>query len=208
MTNASFIKRLLAYLVDVIIVTIVGMIIFSSLNAIFNFNNTKTLAYQEKMTSIMEKASVEENREKSIEYISELSKLTEDNYRDMALESIPTTLITFILKIVYFIYLVFVLKGQTLGKKLFNIKVVTVEGKEPTLKQLIMRGIIIYSLYQTFLELILVFVIENKTFYQLSAFLSGLSVVIVFVSAILIIFNNDKRGIHDKIAKTKVILDE
>ena len=215
MTSAGFFKRFLAFIIDMIIISIISTIIYSSLNAIFNFKTTITESYTKSVEQTINKINEidrdnpkDEDLDEAYGMISELSKLSRDNYKDITIEGVPNSLITFVINVLYFVVLVFYLGGHTLGKKLLNIRVVKENGSPVTINTLLIRGIIIYSLYSTVINLLFVFILNNESFFKLHSILSGISFIILFISGIMVIFNNDKRGLHDLISKTKVVIDE
>jgi len=202
--NVGFIKRGLAYLLDMIIVSCIASILYLGVDAIFNFDTSITETYNEKTTEIADKLTNQEITDE--EYIEEFMNLSTKYYQGMAEESVPLGLIEFIVLIGYMVAIPYYNKGQTLGKKTLNIKVVDKKGKLPSLNTFFLRGLINYSLYVSIVELLLVFILK-KGFFETSLVIEGLSIVIMLISIIMILFNEDKRGIHDHISGTKVVND-
>ena len=213
MNNSGVFKRLFAFIIDMIIVSIISSIIYSGLNAIFNFKTTTTEKYVNSVEEITNKFNeIDKDNPSDIEetynLMSKFSKMTKENYKDITIEGVPNSLVNFVVIVLYFIVLAFYLKGQTLGKKLLNIRVVNNDNKPVTVNALVVRGIILYSLYTTIVDLIFVFILDNDSYYKLHSVMSGISFTVMFISFIMIIFNKDKKGIHDLISKTKVVIDE
>ena len=215
MINARFLKRLFAFLIDTLIVFILSTIIYSMLNGIFNFNTSETNKYIEEITEIVNEMDKldsgmenEEDIEKSYELLDQITEKSKDNFKVITMESIPNTMVTFVIQVLYYIILCFYMKGQTLGKKLLNIKIVDNNGNAPSVNKLIIRSIILNGLYATIIDSFMVFILDNNGFYNLHLVVNTFTIVIVLISSILIIFNDDRKGIHDKVAKTKVVIDE
>ena len=213
MNNSGFFKRLLAFIIDMIIVSIISSIIYSGLNSIFNFKTTNTENYVKNVEAITNKFNEIDkdntaDMEETYNLISDFSNMTKDNYKDITIEGVPNSLVNFVVVVLYFIVLAFYLKGQTFGKKLLNIRIVNNDNKPVSVNALLVRGIILYSLYSTIVDLIFVFILDNDSYYKLHSVMSGISFTVMFISFVMIIFNKDKKGIHDLISKTKVVIDE
>ena len=202
--NVGFVKRALAYFLDMLIVGFISGTLYFGVDAIFKFDTSITETYNEKTTELAEKLTETQITEE--EYIEEFMDLSTKYYQGMAEESVPYGLIEFIVMIAYMVGLAYYSNGQTIGKKTFNIKVVDKKGKTPSLNTFFVRSLINYSLYVSMVELILVFIL-NKGFFELSIIVEGISIVITLLSVIMIVFNDDKRGIHDHISGTKVVND-
>ena len=202
--NVGFVKRALAYFLDMLIVGFISGILYFGVDAIFKFDTSITETYNEKTTELAEKLTETQITEE--EYIEGFMDLSTKYYQGMAEESVPYGLIEFIVMIAYMVGLAYYSNGQTIGKKTFNIKVVDKKGKTPSLNTFFVRSLINYSLYVSMVELILVFIL-NKGFFELSIIVEGISIVTTLLSVIMIVFNDDKRGIHDHISGTKVVND-
>ena len=202
--NVGFVKRALAYFLDMLIVGFISGTLYFGVDAIFKFDTSITETYNEKTTELAEKLTETQITEE--EYIEEFMDLSTKYYQGMAEESVPYGLIEFIVMIAYMVGLAYYSNGQTIGKKTFNIKVVDKKGKTSSLNTFFVRSLINYSLYVSMVELILVFIL-NKGFFELSIIVEGISIVITLLSVIMIVFNDDKRGIHDHISGTKVVND-
>ena len=110
--------------------------------------------------------------------------------------------------VVYFFYFVIfniITKGITLGKKITGLQIVSLDNREATFGQYLLRSLIAYGYFVYLLELIVPHVIPMK---YLMYVVGGLSIVMNFlqiVVSISVISNDDNRGLHDILAKTKVI---
>lgn len=110
--------------------------------------------------------------------------------------------------VVYFFYFVIfniITKGITLGKKITGLQIVSLDNREATFGQYLLRSLIAYGYFVYLLELIVPHVIPMK---YLMYVVGGLSIVMNFlqiVVSISVISNDDNCGLHDILAKTKVI---
>jgi uncharacterized RDD family membrane protein YckC len=106
-----------------------------------------------------------------------------------------TSTIIILLELGYFIFLSFKWNGQTIGKKLSHIKIVSIE-EHLTLQKLTIRYLVLFL----FLDLPALIYSFWHTDYVLSLFTIA---SIVFIA--VVVFNKDRRGVHDLLAGTKVV---
>ena len=97
-------------------------------------------------------------------------------------------------------------KGQTIGKKLMHIKVVSNNGDELNINNYIMRSIIVNSLLINIVLIGLVLFTSKEIYFYTSYILQGIQSVLVIVSAFMMMYKKDGRGIQDYLAHTKVIM--
>ena len=135
-------KRVMAYVIDVLIVTLLMSFIVSQ-----NFINPYIDEYMDsynEYTELVQKAQdgeidtdTEEYKEKTIALNYEVSKY-----------KVVSSSITVVGMILYFVVLQWALKGQTLGKKLMKIRVVAnKEGKELNIGNYFLRSLILNNIY-------------------------------------------------------------
>lgn len=188
-----FFPRLIAYFIDIIIVTLVcsGLFLFLPKNE----NYDKYMVEYESINNnyLEQKITIEEyyNQIKGVVY-------------DIDYSNVLQQIVEILLVIVYFIVFQFYNNGQTFGKKLMKIKVVSTKGSL-TLNQVALRALIINTI---FIDIMIVgcLLFLNKDFYFYFNFaLQGLSTIILVITLIMILFRKDGRGLHDVISNTKVI---
>ena len=189
-----FFPRLVAYIIDIIIVSIVCTGIMFLLPK--NDNYDKYIKeYEQIQTEFMEnKITTKEYFNKSVDVVY-----------DIDYSNTLSMIIEVVLIILYFIVFQFYNKGQTLGKKLMKLRVVGVENNEITLNQIAWRSVIINSIFVNILIIgSLLFLGRNYYFYASYA-IQAISLIIIFTTLIMILFRKDGRGLHDVVTKTKVI---
>lgn len=189
-----FFLRLVAYIIDVTLVSIVC----SGILFLFpkNENYSKYLKeYQEVQTNFID------NKIEADEYIHKVADIT----YDIDYSNVLSMIVEVVLLILYFIVFQFYNKGQTFGKKLMKLRVVNNNGNELTLNQVTCRALIIDSiLINLFMIAALLFSGRNYYYYA-SLSLQLLSGIIIFVTLMMIFFRKDGRGLHDVVTGTKVI---
>ena len=190
MKNAGFGKRLLAYILDTLIISIVASLII----VFIPMEEVDTKDANNTMESYLE-GEITAN-----EYIKEVSTV---NY-ELEQSRIPSYIVSLSLMFIYFVIVQYKLGGQTVGKKILNIKVESTKGKL-NVNQLIFRSLIIIYIAFNMLNLVSIFVFKNATFSTVSGVLNMANVALILICAVMVIANKDKRGLHDMIAKTKVV---
>ena len=189
-----FFPRLVAYIIDVTLVSIVC----SGILFLFpkNENYSKYLKeYQEVQTNFID------NKIEADEYIHKVADIT----YDIDYSNVLSMIVEVVLLILYFIVFQFYNKGQTFGTKLMKLRVVNNNGNELTLNQVTCRALIIDSiLINLFMIAALLFSGRNYYYYA-SLSLQILSGIIIFVTLMMIFFRKDGRGLHDAVTGTKVI---
>ena len=190
--NASFFKRFGAYLLDTIFLTLIVTLITAGMTS-----KEYDDAY-DKYLELNEKYMAQEIS--MGEYLDDISPLM----YTMNKSSVATTGINVALSIAYFIVFQYLNKGQTLGKKLLKIKVVE-KGKDPSLKAMIIRSILIDSIFSGLVGIILLFVLKQNNYYLGYSIVQTLETIFIFVSALFVLYRKDKLGLHDIMAHTEVL---
>lgn len=185
-----FFKRVGAYLLDFIIVTFIVAIITVN----FKTNNVVI----EKMNSLISGVASEEI---TLEEYS--NQIFEINY-EYQKAIVPSTIVSVVINVVYFIIFAFLNKGQTLGKKVFKIKVVNQDGKNPSIWNMLLRSIWLYGIITGIVNIIGVYVLNVKLFNYTSTTVNYIYYGFIIISFFMVIYKKDGRGIHDIIGKTSV----
>ena len=195
--NAYFIKRLGALILDMIIVsTVVSMLTF------FVNNNSNYEKLTKEYNDVMEQAMDKKTSLK--EYKKLLSKASDISY-DLSKQTVVVSFVSLTMYILYFIVFQFYNKGQTIGKKLMKIKIESNDGKDLTMNQLAVRSLIINSILANLILLAVIIFGSKDVYFVSSTTVSMIQYIIIFTTAIMILFRKDKRGLHDVITNTKVI---
>ena len=185
-------RRLAAYLFDVIIISLISSLLFT---IVFN-------------------KEAEEYTKKSQEYIEEIKntgsgiekdEFLEDIYYKMQKSGQTFMIINVSTQILYFIFLQYFLNGQTIGKKILKLRVKQEGEKKLEAGLFVLRGLILYSLPIKVIDLICLMNLNMKNYYNVSGILNRINMIIIFAIMGTIIFREDERGLHDLLAKTRVV---
>ena len=190
---SSFGKRFIAFIIDILIISTIASLICMP------FTNTKNESkLQDQYLDSTEKyfngdLDINAYKDIQISYTYNIAK-----------ESGLSKILTILFSILYFGLLQFYMKGQTLGKKLLHIRVISDDG-ELTLNQLLFRALIIDSIVLD-LVLFVAMLFMNKDVYYYSVMIFELIQYIVYlVCFIMIVKNEDKKGLHDVLFHTYVV---
>lgn len=114
------------------------------------------------------------------------------------------SLITIVFSVLYFVVYQFYKGGQTIGKKIMKIKVESISG-DLTINQMIFRTLIINSILLDLINFsFMVFSSKEVYFYGVAIF-EMLQYIVIITSVFMIMYSKSARGVHDLVARTKVI---
>ncbi len=188
-------KRIVAYFLDIIFV---GLLV-SSLASISFINPD----YDEYEANALEFTNYMEETE-DIETI-----YTSDEYIEFQYNSANYGKVNFIITaVIYFAYFVFFQKynnGQTLGKKIFKIKVVDKDSNNVSLINIIIRSLFIHTILSQIILFIFIMFMNAENYLFNANIVNNAFSVILIICLITMMIRPDKRGIHDLIGHTEVI---
>lgn len=191
-------KRLLAYVIDILLVGFIASAI-SSIEVINPYYDNYIEAYEK--------------------YSKEMDSLNEDNvfdkikseefvldYQNVLKYGVYSSVISISCYILYFGGFQKWNKNQTVGKKLMRLKVVNKNNKDDVrLWQYILRTIIVYNLLFNSLSVVVSYMFKGNLFFTTSIITSIIGYVITYVGYIMILFRKDGCGLHDFVSGTKVV---
>lgn len=193
MNKSNFGKRLVAYILDAVIVSLIFSVLtmfIKESNNLINLNNQLNTISE---NFINKTITMKEyfNQYSSIEYL--ISK-------EMFLQN----LFSLILMIGYFVILPYYYNGQTIGKKMMKIKIVK-EDDKLTINDLALRSLLSNGIAMTFIELALIFLIKDTAYFITISILSFIQFLLVITSIFMILYRKDKKALHDIVCKTLVV---
>lgn len=192
--KATFLQRFLAYIIDVMLLSIILSIISSA--SINSSNYSKLLEEQENLISKYSKQEIT-----IAEYQSQAKKL---DY-EIAKSSYPSTIIGLVMSIAYFIIFQFLNGGQTIGKKLMKIRIRKQDDGVLKIQDIIIRTLIINSIITTIVTLIAVLTVNSGSYYIIRTVISTAETLFVLVSSFMILYRKDKLGLQDLMTHTEVV---
>jgi len=190
--KASFVRRLAAFIIDMVLVAFVAGLIstpFVNINKLEQINK--------KESELVEKYKSQKITPQ--EYV--------DGFSDVYYESIKAnginSFIEIILAILYFVVLQLYNKGQTLGKKMLKIKVIS-ENDDLSMNQMILRSLLSNFILVNILGFAFLTFASKHVYIMSVGTIQMINYLIVFISVIMATLK-EGRTIHDRIAHTRVV---
>ena len=188
-----FISRCIAYVLDAMIV-----LVLSSMLATPFVNTDKMLSLSESTRELNAKYS--ENTITDQEYIVEASNLEYQMAQSVEIVFIFVILVS----VLYYVVLPIFMNGQTFGKRMFKIKIVSTIGNLNS-NQLIFRSFVAdYVLLYIIMVLFGMFA-SRDTFMMCVELFTFIQYTISIASIIMMIIDKEGLTIHDRLVHTKVI---
>lgn len=187
-------KRIIAFVIDIVIVSLVVSLI--NLLPLDPYKDKYKDAY-EKYYEVVQKSTEDEKND----YKDEIIELNYEVYKYRTYSSMfsATALI------LYFGVLPLVMNGQTLGKKIMKLRVVSNNEKKLNFWKYLIRIVILNNIWLSLINIGAVYVVSGVKFYYVTYVISMLSSLIYMLNLIMVMFRKDNRGLHDMVAGTKVI---
>ncbi len=187
-------KRIIAFVIDIVIVSLVVSLI--NLLPLDPYKDKYKDAY-EKYNEVVQKSTEDEKND----YKNEIIELNYEVYKYRTYSSMfsATALI------LYFGVLPLVMNGQTLGKKIMKLRVVSNNEKKLNFWKYLIRIVILNNIWLSLINIGAVYVVSGVKFYYVTYVISMLSSLIYMLNLIMVMFRKDNRGLHDMVAGTKVI---
>ena len=206
--NKYVYRRISAFLIDIFLVTFVSTI-FSSISYVNPFIENYKVAYDEYREiykSESESVLTNPTIKNVVDYSNKMSKQIYKIDYSMLFNNIYYLVFSFL----YFVLFAYFTNGQTLGKKLFKLKVVRQDGEKVKLSNLMLRTLLSgSSIFMgvniiVVIQLLLLMIPQNQVYFYAILFSSMISYVIEIIGLILL-FSKEHRSLDDIIGSTKVI---
>lgn len=194
--------RVTAYLLDILLVFLILNLVTS-----IKFINPK---YDEYVEAYEKYNEITNDYYDGLINESEMIKLNKDNYYNVIKYSVSYNIVIIIGLFAYFGLFQKYNNGQTIGKKIMKIKVVSLDKENLSVGKSLLRCLPMYYLYigsiiPLVINSILVYIVGSDNYMIINTIISYIFVIINITSLIMLWFRKDKRAIHDIFAKTEVI---
>ena len=240
-------KRFAAYLIDIILVSVVATFISSDTNINKDYKKYSEI-YDEYKQNIEEydkyytklenyyddKKISEKEYKKLIEYKSEsFDKMTEF-YQDKKISekeynkiidslnteystieidysykllkhSIIPTIINLMCILLYFVVFQFYFNGQTLGKKLMKLRVISNNEKKLNIFNFLLRSFIVNNVLINSISTICLIFLSKNNYISYNEVIYVINYILEMAILFMIMFDKNNRGLHDYISNTKVM---
>lgn len=165
--------------------------------------------YEENLSRYYEDSKLSKKEYKKLE--SEVEKDYQKKYEDLAYKiaknSSISSAIYIIVTILYFGIFNLVTDGQTLGKKLFKLKIVSSvsDDSKPNIVSYLIRSVLLYNTIYYLVSLIGIYILNKENYYLVTNIVYQIQYYIQIIIICMVMLRADGRGLHDILAKTKVI---
>lgn len=190
----TFFERAGAYLFDIFIVSLFLVIIGVVLPSV------NTDEYDKQMEQLEEQYM---NGEITMQlYFKESYGIIYEMQNKTKLSSLISLAVT----VAYFVIFQTMYNGQTLGKKLLKLRVVDNDSKQNIgIGKMLLRSLFTQSIVSSSCCLIMLLLFSKNIYIIGYLIISAIELIVIIASIIMILYREDKRGLHDLIAKTCVI---
>lgn len=192
--KALFSQRVFAFLLDIIIVSMISSLIIMFIPV----SDATEKLYDEQEAILENYVSDQENMEEVINQFVDIGY-------DISRETGAINIISVVIALCYFVIYPFYHDGQTIGKNLLKIKIVKSNNSDLTMNDLLFRAMINNSILANILNICLVFFTSKDFYLSSSTIISFIQYLIMIASTFMIAFAIKRQGIHDKIAHTDVV---
>ena len=218
-------RRIGAYLIDIFIISAIVTLLTSIDKINFQYKNYQK--YYKEYSTVSEKYTKTVTKQIYLEKKYKTKKINKQKYQEkktnyqLKIKNYKKDIERLQYKIsrnsiiYYLLYIAFALgyfgifqssfNGQTLGKRLMKLKVVQINDKSAKTWQYLLRTFILLNLWMYILNIIFVNNFNASTFYTSSLIINEVSRGIQLLTLLMIIMSKSGRGLHDYVAKTKVI---
>lgn len=187
-------KRIIAFVIDIVIVSLVVSLI--NLLPIDPYQDKYKDTY-EKYNEVVRKST----EDGSHDYKDEIIELNYEVYKYRTYSSVFSAAAL----ILYFGVLPLVMNGQTLGKKVMKLRVVSNNNKKLNFWKYLIRIVILNNIWLSLINVGAVYIVDGVKFYYVTYVISMISSLVYMLNLIMVMFRKDNRGLHDMVAGTKVI---
>ncbi len=196
MTSNVALKRIVAYIIDYFVITLI-----SSALVYITFINPRYDEYVE--TSKAYNEIIQDYYDREID-ATELTEQTRELSYELNSNGYVYTIGSIVIIFLYYGVFVYFTKGQTLGKKIMGIKIVSNKGGNLKLHNYFIRAFILNGVIMNLLTLIAICFPES-TYLTIYTAATNMDTILTIVIFLMVLFYKDGRGLHDILAGTKVI---
>lgn len=133
---------------------------------------------------------------KELEYSYKLVKL-----------SLIQNIISILCILMYFVVVQYYFNGQTIGKKIMKLQVISNNNKLTILNYFI-RSLIVNEIFINIISIICLIILNKNNYIIYSQVIYVITYILEIIMIYMIIFSKDNRGLHDIVSNTKVVIKE
>ena len=244
----SIYKRLIAYLVDILIISVITMSItylpifkndlsnYRKYLKEYNKEYTTYLSFNRELTKFYKDNELSDKEyhklcDKYNDYTDSINKYYKDNkltkkdYKKLTSEidnnwsksykrynyrmnkySLVSNISSFVVILLYFLGLNIFMNGQTIGKKVMKLQIVSNDDADKvSIINYLIRALILYNPIYYLAIVLGLYIFNVNSFYSWSYVWSDIKSYLEIIIIFMIIVRKDNRGLHEMLSKTKVI---
>lgn len=192
--KALFIQRILAFFLDIVIVSCVATLISYPF-----VDNDDIIKLNDSSNEILEKYVAQE-----IDINTYFMEVKVISFK-LAKEYGALYIATIFIAIMYFVVYQFYNNGQTIGKKLMRIRIKSSDADQLIMNNMVIRALIINSIFVDMMVFAFsIFANENIYFYGVGI-VEFIGYTIILISGLMVMFSKSGRGLHDIFSHTEVV---
>lgn len=191
--KALFFQRFFAFLIDMLLLSFITSIITTPF-----VDSKKISSLNEKSVEITQK--FQKNEIDNMTYLKQYS----DIYYKLARSSGIISFVSLLLSVLYFVVFQIYEKGQTLGKKMLKIRVISLDG-DLFMNQMIFRSFIANFILFDIISFGVMLFSPKTVYLYIIIFVEMVQILITLISIIMIMNREDGSAVHDILAHTKVV---
>ena len=194
--KALFLQRFLAFIIDMFLISFIASLITTPF-----IDTDKTAKLEKESVELMEHL-----QDENVDYQEYVDQSLSVYYQLTRATGIDT-IVSILFSVLYFVVYQVLAKGQTFGKKLMKIRVVSKEG-DLSFNQMIFRSFLSNFILVNLLSFIFMLFASKRVYFYVSGCFLMIQYAIVLISAVMIMNRKNGEAIHDKIAHTMVIREK
>lgn len=195
--KAYFLPRAIAFLIDAILISLVASLCFRVFPQYTNYTKLNQQLEDSYRSYLNQDITINE-------YVAQVNDLS----YDIAYQEVPYMIIYIALTIGYFVVFQAKMNGQTIGKRLMRVRVVSMEKEESvTTNQYLIRAMINQTLFLNLVDLGMVLFMNKQVYGYVNIILVITQFIIMITCLVMVLYRKDARGLHDLAANTKVVMD-
>lgn len=163
--------------------------------------------YQEIITSKYEDKKITKGEYNKIkeELNTEYSSIAKDYIYKLNKQGIFNSIITLSTTLLYFGIIQYFLKGQTIGKKILKLKIVSASNKKLNIFNYILRTLVVNNILLNGISILFLLLATKTVYLQVDNILGMLVSISEAIIIFLVLTREDQRGLHDLLFNTKVV---
>lgn len=189
-----FKKRLFAYIIDIFILSLVLSFI-----SLLIPDNASVVNLENELIDVNNNfinGSIDLST-----FFNQYSSISYSMDKELFLTSLASAVVT----VLYFVIFPLYNNGQSIGKKVFGLKIVSNDLSDVSSNGLLIRYLLMHGIGTSIICMCLVFILKDFSYVVFVSLLSFLQFLVEIISVFMVIYRHDFRSLPDLIAGTKVI---